>query len=149
MSKEYYFLDNFNNKHGPFLLGQLKQTNIKADTLIWCEGMPNWDKACNVRGLKSMFKQSPPPVPRQQDIFLSNPSQPPLPQKATPPPYNPPPLLRYEYIESPAPVAEKKGYSMPLIIGMVGLGLFLSIITRGLALVVILIVWAISAATKK
>jgi hypothetical protein len=36
---------------------------ISKETLVWCQGMANWDKAENLQEFQSLFNQSPPPPP--------------------------------------------------------------------------------------
>ena len=58
---DYYYSDG-QNQFGPVSLEDLR-TKIDANTLVWHEGMPNWDKASNVEELKAMLKSTPPPPP--------------------------------------------------------------------------------------
>ncbi len=58
---EYYYSDG-QNQFGPVLLEDLR-TKIDANTLVWHDGMPNWDKASNVEELKAMFARPTPPPP--------------------------------------------------------------------------------------
>lgn len=58
---EYYYSDG-QNQFGPVSLEDLR-TKIDANTLVWHDGMPNWDKASNVEELKAMFARPTPPPP--------------------------------------------------------------------------------------
>ncbi len=46
--KAWYYLDQDRNQIGPASFNQLKKANIHADTLIWCEGMPEWKTIADV-----------------------------------------------------------------------------------------------------
>lgn len=52
---------------GPFNLDQLKQMQsqgqLSADTLVWQEGMANWQAAKEQAPLASLFASMPPPIP--------------------------------------------------------------------------------------
>lgn len=41
MNKEFYYLDGKEQK-GPYSIDQLKDLNLKSDTLIWEESFDNW-----------------------------------------------------------------------------------------------------------
>ena len=58
---EYYYSDG-QNQFGPVSLEDLR-TKIDANTLVWHDGMPGWDKASNVEELKAMFARPTPPPP--------------------------------------------------------------------------------------
>ncbi len=52
---------------GPYALASMAQmigqNNISKETLVWAEGMANWDMAGNIAELSSLFGQIPPPIP--------------------------------------------------------------------------------------
>lgn len=53
---------------GPFTLDQLKgkiSKELRRETLVWREGMANWEKAGEVETLKRLFGACPPPLPPQ------------------------------------------------------------------------------------
>lgn len=58
---DYYYSDG-QNQFGPVTLENLR-TKIDANTLVWHDGMPNWDKASNIEELKAMFAHPTPPSP--------------------------------------------------------------------------------------
>ena len=58
---DYYYSDG-QNQFGPVSLEDLR-TKIDANTLVWHEGMPNWEKASNVEELKTILRPTPPPAP--------------------------------------------------------------------------------------
>lgn len=60
MEKEYYYADN-GQQFGPFSFSELKNKNIKSNTLVWCAGMDNWQPAVSVVELSDLFKRTVPP----------------------------------------------------------------------------------------
>jgi membrane protease subunit (stomatin/prohibitin family) len=62
-----YFLAINGQQSGPFDLNMISQmasqNQITSDTLVWKEGMSNWNKAGNQPDLSAMFGSVPPPVP--------------------------------------------------------------------------------------
>lgn len=50
--KAWYYLDEMRNQIGPVSYNQLKKANIQADTLIWCEGMPEWKTIAEIPHMK-------------------------------------------------------------------------------------------------
>jgi hypothetical protein len=54
---------------GPFDLNALKQmivqNQLTKETLVWRQGMANWDVAGNVVELQTLFGAIPPPIPPQ------------------------------------------------------------------------------------
>lgn len=58
---EFYYSDG-QNQFGPVSLEELR-TKIDANTLVWHDGMPNWDKASNVEEMKAILRPTPPPPP--------------------------------------------------------------------------------------
>jgi membrane protease subunit (stomatin/prohibitin family) len=64
---QYYVAIN-NQQTGPYSLAQIQESinraEITKDTLIWTQGMSNWQKAGEV--LSSFFNQTPPPLPPQE-----------------------------------------------------------------------------------
>ena len=55
-----YFLGKNNQRLGPFPLEQLLANGLTPDTLVWCEGMPGWQKANEVPEVAALF------APQQQ-----------------------------------------------------------------------------------
>jgi hypothetical protein len=64
-------------QQGPFSLDELKEKGTQKDSLIWTEGMSDWQPAGDVSELKSIFDATPPPVPEKNNI---PPTMPPLPE---------------------------------------------------------------------
>ncbi|MBT6764628.1 MAG: DUF4339 domain-containing protein, partial [Prolixibacteraceae bacterium] len=54
---------------GPFDLNTLKQmamqNQLNKDTLVWREGMANWQAAGQVNEIRSILGSVPPPIPGQ------------------------------------------------------------------------------------
>lgn len=50
--KAWYYLDATRNPIGPTSFNQLKKANVQADTLIWCEGMPEWKTVAELPQMK-------------------------------------------------------------------------------------------------
>ena len=68
-----YFYSNDNEKNGPFSFEELKNENIKKETLIWYEGLDDWTKAEYVLEIKEILELSPPPIiPSEQNINTEN-----------------------------------------------------------------------------
>ncbi|GAB6008254.1 DUF4339 domain-containing protein [Dysgonomonas reticulitermitis] len=60
--KFFYVIIN-GQQQGPFSLDELKEKGIQKDTLVWSEGMSDWQPAGDASELKSLFGVMPPPVP--------------------------------------------------------------------------------------
>lgn len=65
-SIEFFILIN-NQQNGPFDLNKLKELvmngTINRETLVWKNGMANWDNARNQVELTNLFNSAPPPPP--------------------------------------------------------------------------------------
>ncbi len=59
--KKYFYSDN-QQKEGPVTLEELFQLNLNPKTLIWHEGLENWETADSIEELKHLFELSPPPI---------------------------------------------------------------------------------------
>lgn len=57
-----YFYANGQEKHGPFSFEELKHNDIKSDTLIWYEGLTNWEPANKVEEMREIIELVPPPL---------------------------------------------------------------------------------------
>jgi len=55
--KQYFFLDAQNQSRGPFDVERLKSFGVTADTLVWTEGMAEWQAAGSVPELAPLFQQ--------------------------------------------------------------------------------------------
>ncbi len=66
--KEASYFVAVNGRHtGPFTTAQLRQQvregTLGRDTLVWTEGMDNWERAGQIGALSSLFTGMPPPIP--------------------------------------------------------------------------------------
>lgn len=59
----YFYLLGDQQK-GPFTHDELKNQYINHNTLVWYDGIPNWEKASNIEALKDIF-MTPPPIPKK------------------------------------------------------------------------------------
>lgn len=66
----YYYVDRQGWQHGPVEKDQLKSLGVTAETLVWCEGMPEWRRAAEVADVAALFQtvqgiplKTPPPLP--------------------------------------------------------------------------------------
>ncbi len=58
---KHYYIYLGDGQKGPFTFEEaIKQ--VKADTLIWHEGMPDWQRADAIEEFKNHFRSVPPPV---------------------------------------------------------------------------------------
>lgn len=62
-----YFVAVNNKQSGPFTINQIdemkKAGQFEKESLVWCQGMPEWQKAEDVVELQNVFKPNPPPLP--------------------------------------------------------------------------------------
>ena len=82
---KYFILDSNSQQQGPFTIYELKDRGINEQTLVWAEGMDNWQPAWQVEEIKRLlFDQpagTPPPPPHSTDSFSqTTPQQPMSPQ---------------------------------------------------------------------
>lgn len=82
---KYFILDSNSQQQGPFTIYELKDRGINEQTLVWAEGMENWQPAWQVEEIKRLlFDQpagTPPPPPHSTDSFSqTTPRQPMSPQ---------------------------------------------------------------------
>jgi hypothetical protein len=52
-----YYINNGNENGGPFTLEELKQQVVVQTTLVWQQGMEDWQYAIDVAELKFLLKQ--------------------------------------------------------------------------------------------
>ena len=50
-----YFIITNGVQQGPFTLDELRQHNISSETLVWTEGMSQWEPAWQIEELKALF----------------------------------------------------------------------------------------------
>lgn len=79
---KYFILDSNSQQQGPFSIYELKDRGINEQTLVWAEGMENWQPAWQVEEIKRLlFDQpagTPPPPPHSTDSFSQTPSGQPM-----------------------------------------------------------------------
>lgn len=73
-----YYIVSEGKDCGPYTFDELRLFSLKRDTLVWCQGMKNWDKAENIENLRLLFKETPPPIPsfnseHAQEIIIPTP----------------------------------------------------------------------------
>ncbi len=95
--KEYFYSDG-QEQLGPLKAEELKEKKINKDTLVWCEGMEDWQKAGDVEELKFLFVATPPPLKKVDSSLVIEPDK----KKSSPP------LKTKSNISSENPVPEKK-----------------------------------------
>lgn len=77
MDRHYFYTDG-TSSFGPFTLEALKEQHIGRETLVWCQGMPEWARAETVPELAELFELIPPrikPEPAPQPQPAPQPSQ--------------------------------------------------------------------------
>ncbi len=65
---DYFYIDASGQQKGPIPPSQFSMFNVNADTLVWCKGMADWQRAGAVDELKTYFGNdangaTPPPTP--------------------------------------------------------------------------------------
>jgi hypothetical protein len=70
--KEYFFLEG-KDQNGPFTIEQLSDKSLTNETMIWTEGMENWQKLKDIPELVQALKPKsvPPPPPNEVEEKLS------------------------------------------------------------------------------
>ena len=103
-----YFLGKNNQRLGPFPLEQLLANGLTPDTLVWCEGMPGWQKANEVPEVAALFA---PQQQYQQPQYQQPQYQQPQPQYQQPA-YQQPQYQQPQY-QQPAYQQPQYGYQQP------------------------------------
>ena len=62
----HYFYLSGDRQMGPFTHDELKNQHINRDTLVWYDGIPDWEKASNIEALRDLFI-TPPPFPKKDE----------------------------------------------------------------------------------
>ena len=81
--KQYYYVDGNNQQQGPIDAAQLPAFGVTTKTLVWCEGMANWQAAGEIPELASFFAAKQPEIPAQPQMQPGTPAQPQM-QPGTP-----------------------------------------------------------------
>lgn len=64
--KKYFIVEN-NQQTGPLSIEELRIKGISPSTLVWFEGMANWEQAATIGELYELFA-TPPPPPYYQNV---------------------------------------------------------------------------------
>ncbi|MBC5838129.1 DUF4339 domain-containing protein [Flavobacterium muglaense] len=59
-----YYINNGGENGGPFTIEELKKEALHEQTLVWFQGMDDWQYAKNIVELKPFFTVIPPPIQR-------------------------------------------------------------------------------------
>ena len=86
--KQYYYVDGNNQQQGPIDAAQLPSFGVTTKTLVWCEGMANWQAAGEIPELASFFAAKQPEIPVQPQMQPGTPTQPQMQQQVQPQPMN-------------------------------------------------------------
>ena len=86
--KQYYYVDGNNQQQGPIDAAQLPAFGVTTKTLVWCEGMANWQAAGEIPELASFFAAKQPEIPVQPQMQPGTPTQPQMQQQLQPQPMN-------------------------------------------------------------
>lgn len=86
----YFFTDNHNKPQGPVDINELIHHGVNQSTLVWRQGMDDWQRAGSLAELAGLF---PPPVPRT--------SPPPIPPDLAQPIRNQPPTTKIPVPSNP------------------------------------------------
>lgn len=57
-----YFFSNGKEKNGPFSFEELKNKDIKKETLIWFTGLEDWKRAEEIKEFEEILELIPPPI---------------------------------------------------------------------------------------
>ena len=74
--KQYYYVNGNNQQQGPIDAAQLPAFGVTTKTLVWCEGMANWQAAGEIPELASFFAAKQPEIPAQPQMQPGTPAQP-------------------------------------------------------------------------
>ena len=59
-----YYIGKNNQRLGPFPVESLLANGLTPDSLVWCSGMPGWQKATDVPEVAALFAPQQPPQPQ-------------------------------------------------------------------------------------
>lgn len=71
-----YYIGRDNKQFGPFPFEQLLANGLTPDTLVWCSGMPSWEKAKDVPELAGLFAPQQPQYQQYQPQYQPQYQQP-------------------------------------------------------------------------
>ena len=98
--KYFYFVNKEGVRQGPMPLDELVAQGITPDTLVWCKGMANWQKAKTVDEVMDLLKSN---EPEPEPVVVAEPEPEPKPVREEP---KPAPVR-----EEPKPESEPKPLS--------------------------------------
>ncbi len=67
MTMKYYIYKN-GQQSGPFDKSELVSKGLDINTMVWCEGMPNWMPVTHVPEIAVLLSQVPPAPPQPQPL---------------------------------------------------------------------------------
>lgn len=70
----YYYIYLDGKQNGPLTLEELYD-KVKSDTLVWYEGLSDWQRADKIEDLQNHFKSIPPPLPLPVNNLIQTPEQ--------------------------------------------------------------------------
>lgn len=119
--QKYYYSDG-SQQFGPFTLEELKHKGLTKETLVWYEGLTEWQIAGNVQELTDLFptQAAPAPPPISAPPPPPTPAPPPEPIPPSPPPAQPqyaPPPQQQQYSLPPNQLPAKKSMIKPILFG--------------------------------
>lgn len=65
-----YYIAKNNEKDGPYTETELSAQHITGDTLVWAEGMENWQEARTIPALAPYIVEPQPEIPLQPKSYL-------------------------------------------------------------------------------
>ena len=76
---DYFYIDASGQQKGPIPPSQFSMFNVSADTLVWCKGMADWQRAGAVDELKAYLDNdangaTPPPTPGTAGTAVAHPT---------------------------------------------------------------------------
>lgn len=66
---EYYYLDSQNQQQGPVFPTQFAMLGITSKTMVWCNGMTNWQQAGTIPELAAYIVPTPQPRPTPTETY--------------------------------------------------------------------------------
>ena len=68
-----YYIANKGVQEGPFELLELPQHGLRADSLVWAEGMPDWTRADAIAEIAALLAPAPVAAPIGNDVIPAPP----------------------------------------------------------------------------
>lgn len=59
---KYYYIEIKGQQQGPWTIEELKNMRLTKGTIVWADGMNDWDKIENIEELKDIAIPTPPPL---------------------------------------------------------------------------------------